>query len=309
MAVYQLYSKRNKPAVDVFTYDNLPPKLRRQIVYVWQKYFNQYTSPYDFHTKNLWKEIHQILREEYGRKHLVSENYSRYADSYVIELFFEATSNLEVTLDVVELVFRIISISPKEFLKSFNHWYDYQYPVEEAIQDLNTRFLENGIGYEFRDGEIIRIDNKLLHQDIVIPALHFLSAPEFKNANEEYLSAHEHFRHKRTKECLVDCLKAMESTIKIICDLNGWPYKQTDNISRLISTIIEHKLIPDYLLQHFSSLRSTLESGVPTIRNKMGGHGAGTQALEVPMHYASYMLYLTGASINFLVSCHNERVQ
>lgn len=53
----------------------------------------------------------------------------------------------------------------------------------------------------------------------------------------------------------------------------------------------------------FSSLRILLESGVPTIRNKEGGHGQGDEVTNVPEHLASYTLHLTASNLLFLAKC------
>lgn len=45
------------------------------------------------------------------------------------------------------------------------------------------------------------------------------------------------------------------------------------------------------------AVRSLLESGVPTIRNKLGGHGQGTDSIVVPEYFARYALNLTASSI------------
>ena len=101
MAVFDLYSKRNKPVADVFSYDELPAKLRRQIIYVWQKFFNQFKESHDSFSHIVWQKIHMTLKEEYGVKYLVSQDINRYADSYNVEFFLESTDNLEKNLDVV----------------------------------------------------------------------------------------------------------------------------------------------------------------------------------------------------------------
>lgn len=303
MALENLYSRRNRKNPDVYTYEALPLKLKVQIIRILQKFDNQSQPLIGSSTVNhYWMNVKEALCDEYGKDHLVYGWGPAYVQNEIKE-FLERSDDIEQCLDIVELGIKYILHHHKP-----NFQYGSPpYSIHEAIEDINARFLENGVGFEYRDGEIIRIDNKLLHQDVIIPALHFLSASEFSNANEEYLNAHDHFRHGRTKACLVDCLKAMESTIKVICDINNWPYKQTDNVSKLIGIIIEHRLVPEYLLQHFSSIRSSLECGVPTLRNKMAGHGAGVKEVRVPMHYASYMLYLTGTTINFLVSCQQEQ--
>jgi hypothetical protein len=57
------------------------------------------------------------------------------------------------------------------------------------------------------------------------------------------------------------------------------------------------------------ALRSTLESGVPTARNKLGGHGQGTEVVEVPEHIVSYALHLTASAIVFLAEAEKASTQ
>lgn len=45
-----------------------------------------------------------------------------------------------------------------------------------------------------------------------------------------------------------------------------------------------------------------LESGVPTARNRLGGHGQGAEIVQVPMHYVSFALHQTAAAIVFLAT-------
>jgi hypothetical protein len=63
----------------------------------------------------------------------------------------------------------------------------------------------------------------------------------------------------------------------------------------------EKELIPAYLQSQFSSLRSILESGVPTVRNKLGGHGQGSETTTVSPEMARYALNLTASNIVFLI--------
>ncbi|MGD0954125.1 MAG: hypothetical protein ABR985_17335 [Methanotrichaceae archaeon] len=88
---------------------------------------------------------------------------------------------------------------------------------DEAIAELNHRFREHGVGYQYESGMMMRVDSQIIHEEIVRPALSMLSDPMYEGANAEFLSAHEHYRTKKYKECLNDCLKAFESTIKAIC--------------------------------------------------------------------------------------------
>ena len=57
---------------------------------------------------------------------------------------------------------------------------------------------------------------------------------------------------------------------------------------------------------HFSALRATLEGGVPTARNKMGGHGDGTDPTAVPQHLAAYVLHMTASTLVFLIEAEKQ---
>jgi hypothetical protein len=103
------------------------------------------------------------------------------------------------------------------------------------------------------------------------------------------------------KECLNECLKAFESTMKSICTLRGWGYQKTDTAAKLIEICLQNNLLPASMQSHLGAMSSLLGSGIPTIRNKMSGHGQGPAATTVPPFYAEYLLHATAASIVFLV--------
>jgi hypothetical protein len=73
--------------------------------------------------------------------------------------------------------------------------------------------------------------------EAVKPALELLSDERFAGANAEFLEAHEHYRHGRHAECMNECLKAFESTLKIICKKQKWPFKDTDTAKALIDVV------------------------------------------------------------------------
>jgi hypothetical protein len=43
----------------------------------------------------------------------------------------------------------------------------------------------------------------------------------------------------------------------------------------LIKVVLDNGLVKTYMQEQLTGLRISLESGVPTIRNKEGGHGQG----------------------------------
>jgi hypothetical protein len=172
-----------------------------------------------------------------------------------------------------------------------------------VAREINQKFLEHGIGYQYESSQIIMQNSNLLHSESVLPVLGLLSDPRYCGANEEFLKAHEHYRHQRYQECLNECLKAFESTMKIICREKRWAHKQTDTAKVLIKTCLDKGLVPTYSQQQLTSLRTLLESGIPTVRNKESGHGQGSKKRDVPGHLARYALHLTAATILLFVEC------
>lgn len=299
MSIITLFSKRQKKLrgeiPDIYTYDTIPGPLKAQIIHIWFDTLGDGNSYHDDYkgTKRAYKFIVESLRQEYGLFSLPG-NENLHVPNYLAELvnFLMQEQDAETALDAIELSFNVID----HVTRKFDHLQRSHASelADAAIEELNFRFREHGVGYEFNDGEIIRIDSQLVHAEVVKPALALLTA-------REYLTAHEHYRHGRTKEALTECLKAMESVMKAICAKRNWTHDPNATAKALLQVLFDKGLVPSFWTQHFSALRSTLEAGVPTARNRLGGHGQGTQVIEVPAYLVSYTLHLTASAIVFLV--------
>jgi len=298
MSIYDLYSKRNTAKPDIYTYD-IPNKLRVQVNYILNDFVKKNgLSEYPY--KRFWKFVYEVLTREHGKQQLYYSGigYSGDKEYQVVNYLLEEEDTGKV-LDIIEISFRCIY----KFEVFLNGTPDtiYNYKKEDAIDDLNVRFRENAIGYRFENGIIIKADNELLHNEITKPTLAYLTNKAFKTISDEYLKAHEHFRQGNFKECLNECLKSFETTLKIICTEKKWEYNQSDTSNKLIQIVFDNELIPAYLQSQVKSLRSTLESGIPTIRNRNSGHGQGTTKITVDDALASYTLNLTGSTIKYLL--------
>jgi hypothetical protein len=305
MSIFEIFSKRQRKLrgelPDIFTYESIPQPLRVQIIHILRDSIGNERNYEDNYvgTRKAYQFIVETLCREYGVFTLVEKSgYGTRDYSSEIFNFLLSEQSPERVLDAIELSFRVIDRLTRtwDFLKRN----DASERADDGIQELNGRFREHGVGYEYADGEIIRIDSELLHAEVVKPALGLLRAPEYAGAQAEFLNAHEHYRHGRTKEALVDCLKALESTIKVICSKRGWKHDPNATAKTLLQVLFDNGLVPSFWNQHFSALRSTIEAGVPTARNKLGGHGQGNQVVQVPEYIVAYVLHLTAAAIVFL---------
>lgn len=305
MPIDNLYSKRNGKQPDVFTYHALPEKLKNQIVFIIVDFMDK--NLFSYSKNKFWKEIYEILTREHGKTRLVEEGVRRVVETedYISQVikYFKYETNINALLDIVELVFRNIQ-NYKTFLNGTPDIIR-GYNIEQAIEDLNIRFRENGIGFKFENGIIVKFDNELLHKTITREVLQYLTDPRFKSINDEILSAHEHYRHGNLEECINDCLKAFESTMKIICHTKKFTYNQNDTSKKLVQILYDNNFIPVYVQSGLTGLRATLESGVATIRNKTSGHGKGVAVVDVNSELVSYTLNLTGSTIKFLLELLN----
>lgn len=314
MAIFDLFSKRQKvlkgDIPDVYTYDDLPNTLRVQIVHIWSDTLGSASDYFDqdgngHKVRSAYKFIVDTLCREYGMFKLPT------AEKHRSRMYLNELANYLLQIDGVEKQLDIIELSFK-YLDRMTRKVDYLYKrnaskiVDDAIDELNFRFKEHGIGYQYIEGEVIRVDSEFLHSEAVKPALRLLNEISYRGAQQEFLSAYEHYRHGKNKESLNDCLKAFESTMKAICDKRGWVYEANVTSKILIQICFDNDLVPVFWQQQLSSLRSMLESSIPTGRNKLSGHGQGTIPTAVPGYLVAYMLHMTASTLVFLTTAEND---
>lgn len=310
MPVIELYSKRRKRELglepDVYTYDNFNANLRAQICYVIDDVLGIQNRN---ELERNYGSICETLRREYGVYKLVAGLHVRTSVIDELGQFISLEQDIDRVLDAIELCF-VIAESYRD--KSYTYLYpqeDTGAYIDECVSELNTRFKEHGKGYEVSDGRVLRIDSELLHTEAVKPAISFLNQSEYAGPRDEFFGAYEHYRHGNLKEALNDALKAFESTIKVVLELRGWEYDKTSPAKKLLGVLLANNFLPSYHQNHLNALSTLLESGVPTIRNKEGGHGQGSEVSEVEPEIATYVLHMTASAIVMLCSLEKKTAQ
>ena len=280
---------------DVFNYDEMPQGLRIQIVHILNDAVgDDYSNGKNFYRFNF---IRDTLCREHERFNLVRN--AKNPKDEVIDYFLQQ-EDVDKVLDVIELAFNTLFAMKVHNFSSKYHVNEGSITPNVAAQELNQRFIQHGIGYQYESGEIIRVDNQLAHKEIIKPALNLLGSDLYKGANHEFLKAHEHYRHSRYAESIIEASKAFESVLKIICDTHGWSYAATDSTMKLLQIIFKNNLLPNFMESQFSAMRGLLESGTSVVRNKLGGHGQGAELVEVPSHMVRYALNTAASNILLL---------
>jgi hypothetical protein len=310
MPIIDIFSKRRKKEKgeipDVYTYSDLPEKLRVQIIHIIKGALGDATD-YRSRTSvsNIYNFIVNSLCREYGLFRLPSPSQQTDVESFLsLFNFILIEKDIEKVFDAVELSFRAID----HITRNYNYLsrVDASHIADDALTELNARFIEQGVGYCYVNGNIIKINSQFIHSEVVIPALKLISDKKYLGVQDEFLSAHKHYREGNKKDTINDCLKAFESMMKVICKKRGWKYEENAVAKELINILFENNFIPPFWQSYYAALRSLLECGVPTGRNKLSAHGQGEIPLRVPDPIVAYILHMTAASIVFLGEADNE---
>ena len=308
MTVTDIYWKRQKRLrneyPDVFQYDSLTEGFRVQVVQMWSEDLCRITSD----TREYFRRPVTKLRRELAEFRLPPTK-THSSLSYQSELckFFLNEKDIEKALSAIELTFVEESVMDPDVPYLTNRELDQ---LNQAVEELNLRFKEHGIGYQLESEQIIRVDSEFTHSEIVKPCLKLLSHKRdlLKGAEDEFLTAHKHYRKRENKNAVVWCNKAFESTMKAICVDRNWMSKTKAKnaiAAELVSKCVENGLVPDYWEKKYTNgITVLLKHGVPPGRHKHGSHGQGAEITEVEDHLVSYVLNMTGAAIKFL--CEQE---
>lgn len=303
--MFDLYSRRKKDAEgnsEVFIYDEFQQTFRNQFFKIINDVFDEAINKnHDFRNIVKW------LCESYSREKGIKAIYGDYCDANSIcalEYYIDNCNN-EDFLDLMDFIFGFFISNPK--IHEYFYLEDDNF-FKSAIDELNLRLKQHSLGYEFINGKIVVKTSTVAHENIIKPALQLLLDEDFRGAEEEYLLAFEHFKKGENKDAILNAIKAFESTMKAIC--LGLKYtfdKDKDTAKVLIKILENNSFYPSYLNNHITGIRTTLESGAPTLRNKKAGHGQGSTVENVNDEFVEYSLNLVATNIIFLYKLYKEK--
>ena len=257
---------------EVYIYDEFPEAFRNQVFYIMADVLDQYEG----YGGGLWGYMHDTFSREKGLKKL--GRHDQGLERYNVETYTNVSSQ-EDFLDLVDYMFHLFDVGCRDIHPQYNYDLDTNALVDKAVEELNYRFKQHNLGYEFVNGEIIRIDNKMIHQEIVKPALRLLYEEGFDGAEDEFRKAFEYRRKGDNKNAILVAGKSFESTMKTICDKKNYTYDKA---------------------------KETAETGLPVVRNKTSGHGQGSTIEQISDEFAEYALNLAATNIVLLVGIYKR---
>ena len=217
-----LFSKRQKTQsgqVDPLQYKNLPEPFRKQVIHILNDTIGKWTcmsvalgwDPTIPAPNQWWTTFHKNFIRKKGEFALVDARLNP-RDQCFRYLMEASTTD---TLDLIDFLFAHI-----DELKNVGQDVIYErhklslLKPDSAIAELNERFREHNVGYEFSNGELIRIDSRYLHAETVQPALQLLhdAGAGFAGPLQEFLKADDYHRKGEQKDAISSGSKPREHT-------------------------------------------------------------------------------------------------
>ena len=307
--MYKLFSRRKMEELgeisDIYIYGHFPKEFRNQVFHILLDIFN----PSDRSTKYFycgdWVDLWEITCEKFSREKGLKELSDQWGyhpnEIQALEYYMDTCSDVDF-LDFLDFAFTAL-ISSELFINIIG-----KPEVKEAIQELNYRLKQHSLGYEFINGYLIEKTNEQIHKETIKPALNLLHDKTFKGAEEEYFQAFDYYKSGKNKDAILNAIKAFESVLKTICKEMKYAYdNEKDTAKQLLQHLTENEFYPSYLESHLTGIRTTLESGAPTLRNKKAGHGQGQEIVNVSDEYVEYALNLVATNIVLLVKIFNQK--
>lgn len=267
--------------------------------------FDQIDNEINSYQRHVLSQVVHYLRNDMGRPQLWPAKTVReeFFNWWMNESNIDQQQQHDYRLDTVELfctvpwdvIRSLVSTEPRLRYGAADN-------IRKHIQTINDRMTEDGFGYQFESGQVVEVTSQLMHQEAIVPLLGLTNNKAFAAVDQEFRDALSEFRSGNYDDCVADCGNALESALKVIAAAKQWLVKPDDTGSKLINVAYEQGLIPAHMQSQFTGLRSVL-MGIPTMRNREGGHGSGTEPRSVEKHFAEYQLHQTAAAILFLVKC------
>lgn len=280
---------------EVYQYEVVTKKFRNQCFLLVSELINVDHEIYDLY----WDSIEKKIKIEFGKPFLYNSNSETNLHRELVDCDdFEALYIIELLSEKLHE----LSEHEKKYISNTKRLQEIK-DINATISAINKKMLESSLGYELVEGKLIRMDNKFIHQEVVVNSIKLLHENGFQSASEDFLQAYSDYKNGNLENAITNAGKAFESTMKIICDKLGYNYNQTDTSSRLVGKLFDNQFIPSSLQAHFGGVRSCLQSGLPTLRNRYS-HGSGILIDDVTITVVQYSLNLCATNIVFLVETY-----
>lgn len=287
-----LFSQRYFKALEKNQFQVEIPDAARRKLWAWLN-ANNSSFYYQPDPNDNWNERTSILEQtaeklhvEHGWEIPLDERGIRVQDWYRKTLReIVETGDGKYVLDIVELACQEMNGDECEALR----------------QKTNQIFDMHECPWRIVNGEFFKLDADFMGARLAGTAHDALAANGFTGAADEYAKARQYLATDAIKEAIINANNSFESVMKV---LTGQSHLNAD---KLIKALQNQGYLDDLPDSVRSSFGEQVLKALPSLRNRLGGHGQGAEVISVPKIYGELAVQLAAAFHNFLIAKHIER--
>lgn len=155
--------------------------------------------------------------------------------------------------------------------------------------------------WRISDGQFFKLDADFMGERLAARAHDALAANQFTGAADEFSKARRELAEGETKDAILHAGKSFESVLKV---LTGNAHGNAD---RLIKDFVAQGFIDDLPEDVRAGFGDQVLKTLPSLRNKLAGHGQGAEIVTVDAAYGELAVQLAAAFHNFLITKHLAR--
>lgn len=314
----RVFSKRERERrgeiTDYYIYDDVPTPCRVKLVYFTNELARSLSAHLRSHSwsgtsfTDILESFYDTLRYELCKTHGWADlAHTKERDSTKAIPGFLRGCGVEELMDFVEVLLFVYERQWADCQRQ--HYLDPdEVPPPEAAQDqLNAILKEHAIGYEAVEGQIVRVDSDFIHREAIREAITLLKAHGFEGPLKEFKNAITERDKGEPRQAIAEANNAFESTMKAVLDKTKVNYnRDKDSASALIQHLIRAGVLSPSLQNFAEHVAGVLRAGLPTLRNRQGGHGQGLDPVSVEPSYVNLAVHLAGTFIVFLIRRYEE---
>lgn len=268
---------------------SLPKKLRMRLWYIIEEF--DYSMLIQPDPNNSWNETTTVLAE------LPNELLKIYGTNK-LEAFVD-DSGMRKEVKIKEFVLGAYPAQVLDVIEMVCNGL-----VQESYRNIHVKInqvmKDGNCPWVLSDGQFVLMDSSFFESEVLERANELLSINLFQGAKEEFLEARNDFTVGDYKGSIHNACKAFESVMK------GIENRTDGTASDLIKGLDKigfYERIPEPIKDGFAN---QILSSVPYLRNRLGGHGQGSEIVDVPNEVAKLTLHLSASLIIFLMEHHLE---
>jgi hypothetical protein len=172
-----------------------------------------------------------------------------------------------------------------------------RYNSHEAVEEINRLFSKRGIYYRFseRSGLAEWHGDQGVRRSVVRPAIDCLRDPRMAGASSEFDAALGHMRSgsiKQLEDAIEESAKSVESAMKVLAREHDIRLTGKETARPLLDALVKGGVVAA------ESDQAVLAAS--RLRNAYGGHGAGSQARQIPSGVAELTVASAASAISYL---------